>query len=126
MTLRPTPVQRPRVPIWVVAVPSSDRSMRRAARWDGIVTQAERPDGLAEVTTWLDRERPTWRTDGYAVVAQGSTPPDRDRAAAVVAAWAEAGATWWLDADWTGATAASLRERILVGPPRLSGGSSAG
>ncbi len=35
MTFRPTPVQRPRIPIWVVGILSSERSMRRALRWAG-------------------------------------------------------------------------------------------
>ena len=126
MTFLPTPVQRPRIPIWVVAVPSSERSMQRASRWDGLVSQAGEPAGLAAITAWLDRDRPAWRADGYELVAQGSTPPEAARAAEIVAPWASAGATWWLDADWSGATPSSLRERVLAGPPRVSGGSTAG
>src|SRR5215203_3330488 len=45
MTFRPTPVQRPRIPVWVVGAWPHARSMRRAARWDGVVVQATRPDG---------------------------------------------------------------------------------
>lgn len=118
LTFRPTPVQRPRVPIWVVAVPTSDRSMARAARWDGLVSQVGEAAELAPITTWLDRERPSWRTDGFELVAQGSTPPDEAAAAAIVRPWAEAGATWWLDADWSTATVESQRRRIEVGPPQ--------
>ena len=118
MSFRPTPVQRPRIPIWVVAIPTSDRSMRRAARWDGLVTQVATPAELVPITDWLDRERPSWRTDGFELIAQGTTPPDAERAAAIVRPWAEAGATWWLDADWgAGATVASQLERIRLGPP---------
>ena len=43
MTFRPTPVQRPRIPIWVVGAWPHERSMRRVLRYDGIVTQVERP-----------------------------------------------------------------------------------
>ncbi|HET7029633.1 MAG TPA: LLM class flavin-dependent oxidoreductase [Candidatus Limnocylindrales bacterium] len=118
LTFRPTPVQRPRVPIWVVAVPTSDRSMARAARWDGLVSQVGEAAELAPITTWLDRERPSWRTDGFELVAQGSTQPDQAAAAAIVRPWAEAGATWWLDADWSTATVESQRRRIEVGPPQ--------
>jgi alkanesulfonate monooxygenase SsuD/methylene tetrahydromethanopterin reductase-like flavin-dependent oxidoreductase (luciferase family) len=118
MTFRPTPVQRPRIPIWVVAIPSSDRSMRRAITWDGLVTQVPDAAGLEDLTGFLDRERPTWREDGFELVAQGSTPPDRDRAVDIVRPWAEAGATWWLDADWSGATLDSQRARIVAGPPQ--------
>ncbi len=41
MTFRPAPVQRPRIPIWVVGAWPKERSMRRVLRWDGIVTQTE-------------------------------------------------------------------------------------
>jgi hypothetical protein len=34
MTFRPTPVQRPRIPIWVVGVWGKARTMRRFLRWD--------------------------------------------------------------------------------------------
>ena len=39
MTFLPRPVQRPRIPIWVVGAWPSERSMARAARWDGLVAQ---------------------------------------------------------------------------------------
>ncbi len=51
MTLRPTPVQRPRIPIWVVGAWPAERSMARAARWDGLVAQGQNaelpPEGIA-------------------------------------------------------------------------------
>ncbi len=128
MTFRPVPVQRPRIPVWVVGAWPAERSMARAARWDGIIPQvrdaadsaAPTPDQLGEIAGWLlaARER-AGRTGPYDVVAQGTTPAsDRGRAAAIVAPYAAAGATWWVDADWEGATLASLRARILAGPPR--------
>jgi alkanesulfonate monooxygenase SsuD/methylene tetrahydromethanopterin reductase-like flavin-dependent oxidoreductase (luciferase family) len=119
LTFRPTPTHPPRIPIWVVAIASSDRSMARAARWDGLVSQVGSAAELAPITAWLDRERPSWRTDGFDLVAQGSTPPDAGAAAAIVRPWAEAGATWWIDADWSSATVESERRRIEAGPPRL-------
>jgi alkanesulfonate monooxygenase SsuD/methylene tetrahydromethanopterin reductase-like flavin-dependent oxidoreductase (luciferase family) len=118
MRFRPAPARRPRIPIWVVAIGSSDRSMARAARWDGLVSQVGDPTGLGPITTWLDRERPTWRTDGFELIAQGSTPPDADRANAIARTWAEAGATWWIENDWESATVESQRRRIEAGPPR--------
>ena len=66
MTFLPRPVQRPRIPVWVVGAWPHERSMRRAARWDGIVVQAPGPDGepatgprsCREIVDWLRRERP--------------------------------------------------------------------
>ena len=37
VTFAPTPVQRPRIPIWVAARLPNPAPMRRAARWDGVV-----------------------------------------------------------------------------------------
>jgi alkanesulfonate monooxygenase SsuD/methylene tetrahydromethanopterin reductase-like flavin-dependent oxidoreductase (luciferase family) len=36
VTFKPTPLQKPRVPIWVAAMWPSKRPVRRAARWDGV------------------------------------------------------------------------------------------
>jgi hypothetical protein len=111
-------VRRPRIPVWVVATGTSERSMARAARWDGLVTQVSGAAELAPITAFLDRARPSWRADGFELVAQGSTPADPAAAAAIVGPWADAGATWWIDADWEGATVASQHRRIEAGPPR--------
>jgi hypothetical protein len=60
---------------------------------------------------------------GYDVVWEGTTPAgDRDAAAASVAEWAEAGVTWWLEADWSmtgdaAAIAEGCRRRLRAGPP---------
>src|SRR4051794_22678328 len=35
LILRPTPLQRPRIPVWVVGAWPHERSLRRAARWGG-------------------------------------------------------------------------------------------
>src|SRR6266705_3732435 len=49
MTFRPTPVQRPRIPIWVVGIMTSERSMRRALRWDGILCQTGALDDIGTI-----------------------------------------------------------------------------
>jgi hypothetical protein len=36
------------------------------------------------------------------------------------ASMADAGATWWIEADWQGASVDSLRRRIEAGPPRIA------
>ena len=124
----PRPVQRPRIPVWVVGAWPHERSMRRAARWDGIVVQALGPDGkpasapevLPEIVDWLRRERPPELRDRpYEVVVDGVTPADDpSRAAAIARAHEEAGATWWIEADWSATTVDALRARIAAGPPR--------
>ncbi len=129
MTFRPTPIQRPRIPIWVTAAWPRERSMQRAVRYDGIVPQAHTPEGRAtdltpdhvrEIAAYANREREALGLPvAFDILAEGTTPTDRDEATDIVRPWAEAGATWWIEADWVGATVASLRRRIAAGPPRL-------
>ncbi len=128
MTFKPLPVQRPRIPVWVVGAWPHERSMRRAARWDGIVVQASGPDGgpasgpevLPPIVDWLRRERPDELRDRpFEIVVDGVTPADDPaRAAAIVHAHEAAGATWWIEADWSSIGAEGLRARIAAGPPR--------
>ena len=51
MTMVPRPVQRPRIPIWVVGAWPAERSMARAARWDGLVPQPLSSGPAPAVTT---------------------------------------------------------------------------
>jgi alkanesulfonate monooxygenase SsuD/methylene tetrahydromethanopterin reductase-like flavin-dependent oxidoreductase (luciferase family) len=130
MTFRPTPIQRPRIPIWVVGAWPHERSMRRTLRWDGIVVQVNAWDGdpstghepLRDVTTWIRRERaadPAVADRAFDVVVDGRTPADDPAAAAAITgAHAAAGATWWTEVDWSAASLADLERRIDAGPPR--------
>ena len=120
MTFRPTPVQQPRIPIWVVGAWPSERSMRRTLRYDGVLAQVGDADGIAAIVEYVGRERPARQSDRpFEIVAQGKTPPDSSRAAEIVGPFAAAGATWWIDGDWDAATPESLRTRIQAGPPPL-------
>ncbi len=126
MTFLPSPAQRPRIPVWVVGAWPSERSMRRCLRWDGILPQplaaggapAELTPGIVrEISAWTARERPD-DAGPFDVVVQGTSPADAREAGATVRPWADAGATWWIEAAWQGATVDSLRARISAGPPR--------
>jgi len=121
MTFRPRPVQRPRIPVWVALRWPGERSMARALRWDGAILQTSDP---GEVTAIVAQMRSRRAEDGtmrpYEVIAQGTTPPDPVAAGAIAQPFADAGATWWVDADWERATPASLLARIAGGPPRVS------
>ncbi|MEI7744803.1 MAG: LLM class flavin-dependent oxidoreductase, partial [Chloroflexota bacterium] len=128
MAFRPRPVQRPRIPVWVVGAWPHVKPMRRAARWDGLVVQGTDADGqptnapanLDEIVTWVTVERMrNGLTGPYDIVVGGTTPADDPAAAAAItASMAAAGATWWTEADWDTATIGSLRARIAAGPPR--------
>lgn len=124
----PPPVQQPRIPVWVVGAWPRERSMARAARYDGVVPapldasggfRPATPADVGEIRAWVDARRDP--TTAFDVVVDGLTPDDAPRAAAeVVAPLAAAGATWWLEAPWTDPDPASVRRRIRRGPPRAS------
>jgi len=129
----PPPVQQPRVPIWVVGGWPAPKSMRRAARFDGwLPNLVTRPDQPAEMTPEVLEQGLSWirvlraaeglPLEGYDVVTEGVTPADDSAAArAQVAPWAEAGATWWIEGDWS-VERDQVREyaqrRLEAGPPR--------
>ena len=115
MTFRPKPVQQPRIPIWVIGAWPKERSVRRALRYDGILPQTSQPAKVREVAEFVARERPA-DARPFEIVVEGTTRDASDTAK--IAALADAGATWWIESDWTGSTVRSLQQRIAVGPPR--------
>ncbi|MEE6282163.1 LLM class flavin-dependent oxidoreductase [Georgenia sunbinii] len=126
LVFRPRPVQRPRVPIWVVGAWPAPRSMNRAVRWDGVlpVPLAGRehrvtPEMVAEIRGWAAERRPDGGA-GFDIVVEGVLPDDDD-GTAHVRELASAGATWWIESRWEGAASRpeNLLARIQQGPPRL-------
>ncbi|EFO80498.1 luciferase-like protein [Oscillochloris trichoides DG-6] len=126
----PPPVQQPRIPIWVVGVWPSEKSMQRVLLYDGLLpsvlgldgkTHQASPEEVREMAAYV-AERRTLPTR-FDIVVEGQTPGD-DQVGAVeqVAPWIEAGATWWIETMWeipnTPAGLATVRQRIAQGPPR--------
>ncbi len=121
MTFAPRPVQRPRIPIWAAVRWPSERSMARAARWDGAILQTTDLDEVRAAAEHVRAARTeAGRTGSFEVVVQGTSAPDAEAATTAARPYAEAGATWWVEADWEHATAASLLARVTAGPPRVS------
>lgn len=127
MAFRPPTVQQPRPPVWVVAAWPSERSTARALRWDGLLPNVRQADGtmgrptpedLAAIAAHVRAHREA--TTPFDLVVDGTTPADDPAAAAAeVRVWADAGATWWLEAPWgMPGGAEMLRRRIAAGPPR--------
>lgn len=130
--LPPPPAQRPRVPIWVVGLWPAPRSMRRVARWDGWLPNFQgepgqpgqtTPEALAAGSAWLSEERAEHNLDQrpFDVVTEGVTEPG-PAGSAHVRRLAEAGATWWLEADWSlspDTLVEACRRRLRAGPPRI-------
>ena len=123
LTFRPAPLQRPRIPIWVVGAWPSERSMARTLRWDGAVLQTDAPEAIAAAAAWIkahrDHSDPTDVDRPFELVVQGQTPADPLAAGAQAAPAAEAGATWWIEGDWDPQrTLGSVSRRVEAGPPR--------
>src|SRR5215467_10617003 len=99
--------------------------MERALRWDGIIPQRykgspsdrAKPEFTGQVASYVKKNRQS--KSGFDIIAGGSTPgKNRTRAADTVRAFADAGATGWIESVWTGGEN-KLRERIRQGPPRI-------
>ena len=82
--------------------------------------QSDDPAEVAQITDHVREAREQSTSEQpFEIVAQGQTPPDPAAAGAIVEPFRAAGATWWIDGNWSDVTAESLRERIDAGPPRL-------
>ncbi|MER7892737.1 LLM class flavin-dependent oxidoreductase [Micromonospora sp. NPDC094482] len=125
LALRPLPVQRPRVPVWVGGSVQAGAVRRRASRADGIV-----PYKLTDTDDWADftpdevhelaRALPATRADGepFDVAVGGRRRrPDERAERAYLAELAAAGATWWLEYVPAG-DAAAMRAAVARGPLR--------
>ena len=134
VTFRPTPVQAPRIPIWVGGWWPHKRPLQRAARWDGICPLkgggSLTPDEWRELLAYIQRHRRA--TTPFDAVHSGATPGDRpEEAATIVRPYEEAGVTWWIEpvdpwrfgwsfeVPWAPEATLLIRERIRQGPPNL-------
>ena len=131
------PVQRPHPPVWIAGAYLAGRdkqlSLDRAARWNGLLPQIieaddtrrhlRSPDELAGILDRVTSRRQSLGLSAtpYDVVVEADStgefvelsPPDP-------AAWAAAGATWWVE-SWWGVPAGSdglaeVRRRVKAGP----------
>ena len=109
-------VQQPRVPIWCVGALGRQRSMQRALRWDGLIPQVI-DDGVARQAKLEELAAITDQLpgDGYDVIIEGVWAEHSP------AAWAAAGATWWLETQWDAVGQArpslAIADRLRDGPP---------
>jgi alkanesulfonate monooxygenase SsuD/methylene tetrahydromethanopterin reductase-like flavin-dependent oxidoreductase (luciferase family) len=126
----PSPVQQPRIPIWVVGAWPKEKSMQRVLRYDGLLPNIFGADGEIRETTpddvramheYVAASRSA--ATPFDLVVEGHTPGDEaDRAAEIVRKWAEAGATWWIEALWGDPDQPvdldAVLRRIQQGPPQ--------
>ena len=131
----PPPAQRPHPPVWCVGalVPgrSRQRSLERAARWEGVLPALaagqEGHSGLTrEALRTVVEHIASMRADagltmdGYDVVVEGDSHGGFGAVRPPVEGWEQAGATWWVESWWdlpnSSDGLAELRRRIELGP----------
>jgi alkanesulfonate monooxygenase SsuD/methylene tetrahydromethanopterin reductase-like flavin-dependent oxidoreductase (luciferase family) len=130
----PAPLQAPRIPIWVGGAWPRKRPFRRAARWDGVVPLSPRFDvgqylttaEVREIVAYVQSQR-SIATPCEMVISGHNTGQDGQADRALAEAYADAGATWWLEDvspwpfgwAWDGPWPIdAMRARITAGPPR--------
>ena len=108
------------------------KSMQRVLRYDGLLPTrrtigqqtADTADHVREMHSYIDAQ-PSDATP-FDIVVEGRTGgDDSDRAAETIQMWANAGATWWIEAMWgeldQPVDFEAIRRRIQQGPPRFAG-----
>ena len=109
VTFQPTPVQQPRIPVWVGGQWPNRAPFRRAARWDGAIPIANdgrtpiTPDILREIGDLIRAHR-TSDEPFDMVVGVGNAMDDPSEIADRVAALEDAGLTWAIHSfgSWAG------------------------
>lgn len=135
MRFRPTPVQQPRIPVWVGGNWDKHGPQRRAARWDGYMPLKWGGDPLSpaqwqDIMAYIRQHRAS--DTPFDWVHGGVTPGDNPaQAAASVRPYADAGVTWWIESvdpwrfgwrwedELTAESARRMDERIRQGPPKV-------
>src|SRR5688500_9520684 len=108
-------VQEPRVPIWCVGMLGKAKSMARALRWDGLLPTSAKP-GVPPSLDQIKAIRDDLGDREYDIVIEGAGCEP------FPAAWARAGATWWIESLWAAvrevAAALAANDRLIEGPRR--------
>lgn len=120
----PTPLQQPRIPIWLAGAWPFKKPFRRAAHWDGICPlnssyQQLQPDGIREIVSYIRQFR-TGDEPFDVLVSGNTTGTEHQKDADMILPYAEAGATWWQEGFMGDeGELEALRTCIRQGPPSL-------
>jgi alkanesulfonate monooxygenase SsuD/methylene tetrahydromethanopterin reductase-like flavin-dependent oxidoreductase (luciferase family) len=114
--LHPTPVQKPRVPIWVAGMWPKKKPFRRAAQFEGVVPLGTRvPSTFAEMKEYTEKYR-TGKGE-YAWVCSLTHPPKTKRDQ-LIPEFKHFGANWYLE-SWGTVPFEKQFNRTKRGPPDI-------
>ena len=126
VTFHPTPLQKPRIPIWVGGGYPNKGPTERAARWDGSCMYKEThsadwkdmtAEDVMELKDFFESQR-TVSTPYDIVVGGRERAKDWEQDRIHIKSVADAGATWWMEFIEP-TSLAETRECILRGPLRI-------
>ncbi len=136
----PPPVQKPRIPIWVVGAVNREKSLRRVLKYDGLlptlvaekgettpeVSASFTPEQLRAAVDWIRARRKASGANETPldVIVENQTPgDDAARAREIIKPYADAGATWHIESLWDTMGAADGQQQVLrrlrQGPPQV-------
>jgi hypothetical protein len=125
MTFLPTPLQQPRIPIWVGGFWPNKPPFRRAAKWDGVIPLKKEgiwlePSDVVEILDFIRPHRSADSRFDFAVIGNRHTKAKGGiTGAGKVAPFIDAGATWWLESLYMQRNShEDLAAQIRLGPPK--------
>ena len=121
----PKLIQNPHIPIWVVGAWPYEKSMKRALNYEGIIPTLKNkqgqfeditPEHIYEINAYIQENRS--KKEPFDIIVEGKSPgDDSNESESIIKPFIEAGATWWIESDWTTKNLESLFKRVKQGPP---------
>ena len=121
----PKLIQIPRIPIWVVGAWPYEKSMKRAIKYEGVIPTFKNkqgqfeditPEHIIEIKDYVQENRS--KKAPLDIIVEGKSPGDNSiESMSIIKPFAEAGATWWIESDWSKSNLEQLFKRVEQGPP---------
>lgn len=122
------PIQKPRIPIWVVGAWFHQKSIDRVMKYDGFIPNFYGLDGqiqmgtpsptqIREVAEYISTHK-TEKREIDLIVEGRSSGENHKNGAENVRRYQDAGATWWLESMWGETDPQAVLLRIHQGPPK--------